>query len=69
METGPHGDPKEEGMKKLLTFGAVACITTALLDPLVYSAMDRPVPWLRDVILAVAGIACLYALVKFRHYY
>jgi len=55
-------------MKKLLSWGGVALLTTGLLDPLVYSMLDKPVPWLRDLLMASGGIACFYVMVKFRHY-
>lgn len=54
-------------MKKLLSFGAVTLLTSAFLDPLIQSGLDKPVPWLRDLGMAAAGVACLYVLVKYRH--
>jgi len=54
-------------MKKLLTWGAVGLVTTALLDPLFYSMLDKPIPWVRDLFLAVGGAVCFYLLIKFRH--
>ncbi len=54
-------------MKKLLTWGGTTLLTTALLDPLIYAMLEKPIPWLRDVAMAIGGIVCLYALVKFRH--
>lgn len=54
-------------MKKLLSYGGVGLLTTALLDPVLYSALDQPIPWGRDIGMAVAGAACLYLLVKFRN--
>jgi uncharacterized membrane protein YuzA (DUF378 family) len=53
-------------MKKLLNWGAVGLLTTALIDPLIYSMLDKPIPWLRDIIMSVAGIGCFYLLIKFR---
>ncbi len=53
-------------MKKLLTWGAVGLLTTALLDPLLYSMMDLPVPWGRDMVMAAGGAGCFYLLVKLR---
>ncbi|MDD2335768.1 MAG: hypothetical protein PHD01_04235 [Geobacteraceae bacterium] len=55
-------------MKKLLTWGAIGLITTALLDPLLYSMLDRPIPWLRDILMAAGGILCFYLLIKNRDY-
>jgi nicotinamide riboside transporter PnuC len=53
-------------MKKLLSFAAVSLLTTAFLEPLFYSMLDRPIPWIRDVFMAVAGVACFYVLIKYR---
>ena len=53
-------------MKKLLMWGAVGLLSTALLDPLLYSMLDQPIPWVRDVVMAVGGILCFYLLIKFR---
>jgi hypothetical protein len=39
-------------VKKLLIWGAVGLLTTALLDPLLYSILDHPIPWLRDILMA-----------------
>ncbi|WP_168206076.1 hypothetical protein [Geobacter sp. FeAm09] len=54
-------------MKKLLTWGAVGLLTSALLDPLIYGMLELPVPWLRDLFMATGGAACCYLLVRFRH--
>lgn len=56
-------------MKKLLTWGAVGLLTTALLDPLMYSMLDQPVPWFRDLFMAFAGVGCFYLLIRFRGYF
>ena len=53
-------------MKKLLTWGAVGLLTSALLDPLIYSMLDQPVPWVRDLLMAAAGVGCFYLLIRFR---
>ncbi|QXE89683.1 hypothetical protein [Geomonas subterranea] len=53
-------------MKKFLSFAGVTLLTTALLDPLIQSGLDKPVPWPRDIGMFVAGAACLYLLVKYR---
>lgn len=53
-------------MKKLLTWGGVGLLTTALLDPLLYSMLDQSIPWGRDLLMGVGGIGCLYLLVKLR---
>ena len=53
-------------MKKLLIWGAVGLLTTALLDPLLYSMLDKPIPWLRDLLMVVGGLVCFYLLIKFQ---
>ncbi|HXE96394.1 MAG TPA: hypothetical protein VN642_08315 [Dongiaceae bacterium] len=53
-------------MKKLLTWGGVGLLTTALLDPLLYSMLDQPIPWGRDLLMAAGGAGCMYLLVKLR---
>jgi len=53
-------------IKKLLTFGAVTFLCTALLDPLWASGLGKPIPWFRDSVMAVFGIACFYLLIRFR---
>jgi hypothetical protein len=35
-------------MKKLLSYGGAALLTSAFLDPLVSSGLGKPTPWLRD---------------------
>jgi hypothetical protein len=54
-------------MKRLLSWGAVMLLTTALLDPLVYSMLGKPIPWIRDTLLGLGGAACFYFLIKFRN--
>lgn len=54
-------------MKKLLTWGGTSLLISAFLDPLIYSGMDKPVPWLRDLAMAAGGVLCLYLLVKYRN--
>ncbi len=53
-------------MKKLLTWLAVGLLTTALFDPIMYSMLDLPIPWQRDLLMLVGGTGCLYLLVRFR---
>jgi hypothetical protein len=53
-------------MKRLLSWGGVGLLTTALLDPLLYSMLDKPVPWVRDALMLAGGAACLYLLIRFR---
>ncbi len=54
-------------MKKLLMWGAVGLLTTAILDPLFYSMLDRSIPWWRDIFMAAGGVLCFYLLIKFRN--
>ncbi len=54
-------------MKKLLSWGGVALLTTAILDPLMYAMLDQPIPWLRDLLMLVAGAGCIYLLIRFRN--
>jgi hypothetical protein len=54
-------------MKKLLSWGGSSLLTGAFLDPLFYSALDKPMPWGRDLAMAGAGALCIYLLVKYRH--
>jgi len=53
-------------MKKLLTWGAVGLLTSALLDPLIYSMLDLPIPWFRDLLMLAGGVGCFYLLIRFR---
>jgi hypothetical protein len=55
-----------ETVKKLLSFLGVSLLTSAFLEPLFYSGLDRPIPWVRDMLMAVAGVACFYLLIKYR---
>ncbi len=54
-------------MKKLLTWFSVGLLTTALLDPIIYSMLEQPIPWLRDLLMAAAGSGGIYLLYKYRH--
>jgi len=53
-------------MKKLLVWGTVGLLTTAFLDPLLYSGLGQPIPWGRDLLMAGGGVVCFYLLIKFR---
>ncbi|SDL71366.1 hypothetical protein SAMN05660860_01092 [Geoalkalibacter ferrihydriticus] len=53
-------------MRTLLQLGAVGFSMAALLDPLWVSGLGRPIAWQRDLLLAIGGILCFYALVRFR---
>lgn len=52
-------------MKKFLSTAAVTLLTSAFLDPLIKSGLDKPIPWLMDLGMALGGVACLYILVKY----
>jgi hypothetical protein len=54
-------------MKKLLTWGAVGLLTTAILDPIIYSMLDLPIPWTRDLLMGIGGVGCFYLLFRFHH--
>lgn len=54
-------------MKKLFSFAAVGLLTSALLDPLMYAMLDQPIPWMRDILMALAGVACFYILITCRN--
>jgi len=54
-------------MKKFLVWGAVGLLTSALLDPLIYSMLDQPIPWFRDLLMAAGGVGCYYLLIRFRN--
>ncbi len=53
-------------MKKLLSYGGATLLVSAFLDPVISSGLDRPIPWLRDLLMGAGGVACLYLLVKYR---
>jgi hypothetical protein len=53
-------------MKKLLNWLTIGLLTSALLDPVIYSMLDMPIPWVRDLLMLAGGIACFYLLIRFR---
>jgi hypothetical protein len=55
-------------MKKLLGWGGVTLLTTALLDPLIYGGLGNPIPWGRDALMAVGGSLCFWLMIRFRDY-
>lgn len=55
-------------MKKLLSWAGVGLVTSALLDPVIYATLEKPIPWWRDLLMGVGGFVCLYLLVKYRDY-
>jgi hypothetical protein len=50
--------------KKLITWGAVVLLTSAILDPIIYSMLDMPVPWTRDLLMGAGGVGCFYLLIS-----
>jgi hypothetical protein len=54
-------------MKKLLNWGGVGLLTTGILEPVAYSMLDLPIPWIRDILMCVAGVGCIYLLIKYRN--
>ena len=53
-------------MKTLLTWSSASLITGALLDPMIQSGLGRPVPWGRDLLMAGAGLICIWLMIKYR---
>jgi hypothetical protein len=51
-------------MKKFLSLAASTLITASFLDALYFSGIGRPVHWARDTIMAVAGVACYFLLIR-----
>ena len=42
-------------MKKLRVWGTVGLLTMALPDPLPSPILDKPIQWLRDILMAAGG--------------
>jgi hypothetical protein len=53
-------------MKLLLNFFAVILLNSALLYPLFYIGIGRPVAWWLVVLMALGGIGCICLMVRFR---
>jgi hypothetical protein len=53
-------------MKKLLTWGTVGLMTTAILDPVVYAMLDLPIPWFRDLLMLAGGVGFFWLLIRYR---
>ncbi len=53
-------------MKNLLNFFAVLLLNGAFLYPLLFAGIGKPVAWWLVALMAIAGIGCIYILVKFR---
>ena len=56
-------------MTKLLIWGAIGLLTSALLDPLLYFMHNQPIPLIRELLMAAGGLICfyLYLYIKFRN--
>ena len=54
-------------MKKLFTWLTVGLLTTAIFDPIMYSMLDLPIPWFRDLLMFAGGSLCFWLLVRFRN--
>jgi hypothetical protein len=53
-------------MKTLLNFLAVLLLNGAFLYPLFYGGTGRPVAWWLAGLMAIAGIGCIWLLVRYR---
>jgi hypothetical protein len=53
-------------MKKMLSWGAAGLLTSALLDPVIYSMLALPIPWFRDLLMLAGGGGCFYLLIRYR---
>jgi hypothetical protein len=53
-------------MKNLLNFLAVFLLNGAILYPLLFVGIGRPVAWWLVLLMAVAGIGCIWLLVRYR---
>ncbi len=53
-------------MKTLLNFLAVILLNAAFLYPMLFVGIGRPVAWWLVALMAVAGVGCIYLLVRFR---
>lgn len=53
-------------MKKLLLWGGPSLIVSSFLDIIFQSGMERPIPWGRDLLMAGAGVVCIFLLIKYR---
>ena len=53
-------------IKMLLNLGAVGLLLGAFFDPLLAAGTGSPIQWGRDLLLALGGVTCFYARVRFR---
>jgi hypothetical protein len=53
-------------MRLLLNLFAVLLLNGAFLYPLFFGGVGRPVAWWLVVLMAAAGLVCIYLLVRYR---
>ncbi|HTY20107.1 MAG TPA: hypothetical protein VMC44_00590 [Geobacteraceae bacterium] len=53
-------------MKHILNILAIILLIGAFLYPLFFRGTGRPVVWWLVILMAIAGIVCIYILVRFR---
>jgi Flp pilus assembly protein TadB len=53
-------------MKQLLNILAISLLSTSFLYPIFYGGIGRPVAWWLVVLMLLAGILCIWLLVRFR---
>jgi hypothetical protein len=53
-------------MRLLLNFFAVLLLYGAFFYPLFYGGTGRPVAWWLVVLMTIAGVGCIYLLVRYR---
>lgn len=53
-------------MKLILNFLAVILLNGAFLYPLFFAGTGRQVAWWLVILMALAGVGCIYLLVRFR---
>jgi predicted membrane channel-forming protein YqfA (hemolysin III family) len=52
-------------MKHLLNFLAISLLIASFLYPLFYWGTGRPVVWWLVILMVLAGIGCIWLLVRF----
>ncbi len=50
--------------EELTGFGNFLKKIGQILDPIIYSMLDMPIPWVRDLLMAVGGVGGFYLLVE-----
>lgn len=53
-------------MKTLLNFLAVLFLNGAFLYPLFFAGTGRAVAWWLVILMALAGVGCIWLLIRFR---